>query len=127
MKPKFLKFRIPVLILGVALVGAALSAKTSGRTFVYVNDHELTSQELTVTQQQLGARVPPGNYLYDDQSGCWMEMNTGQSGCPGYAGGGNLGGESYVSRYGSGESNGTGEWNHWSNVAGRAVDDAGDG
>jgi hypothetical protein len=112
MKSKVLKFRIPVLVLGVFLVGAALSANTSGRTSVYVNDHELTSQELTVTQQQLGARVPPGNYVYDDQSGCWMEMNTGRSGCPGYAGGGNLGSESYVSRYGSGESNGTGEWNN---------------
>ena len=84
-------------------------------------------QRLYVTQQQLGVRVSPGNYLYDPQSGCWMELNTGQSGCPGSAGGGNPGGGSYISRYGSGESNANGDWNHWSNAAGGAVGGTGDG
>lgn len=127
MKSRSLKFRIPMFVLGIALISGTLSAQTIGRTFVYVNGYELTPQELYVTQQQLGARVSPGNYLYDPQSGCWMELNTGQSGCPGNAGGGNPGGGSYISRYGSGESNANGDWNHWSNAAGGAVGGTGDG
>jgi hypothetical protein len=127
MKSKSLKFRIPMFVLGIALISGTLSAQTIGRTFVYVNGYELTAQELYVTQQQLGARVSPGNYLYDPQSGCWLELNTGQSGCPGNAGGGNSGGGSYISRYGSGESNANGDWNHWSNAAGGAVGGTGDG
>jgi hypothetical protein len=38
-----------------------------------------------------------------------------------------LSGGAYISRYGSGEWNGKGDWNHWSNAAGGAVGGTGDG
>lgn len=121
-KSKALKYRFSMFLLGVVLAGAAVTAQSQGRTFVYINGYELSAEELYVTEQQLGARVAPGNYLYDGQSGCWMELDSGRSGCPGSAGGG-----SYISRYGSGEWTGNGDWNHWSNAAGGAVGGTGDG
>lgn len=127
MKSKSLKSRISILLLGIAVFSGAFAAHANDKTFVYINGYELTSQELYVAQQQSGARIPPGHYLYDRQSGCWMELNTGNSGCPEYAGDGNTGGGSYISRYGSGEWNGSGDWNHWSNAAGGAVGGTNDG
>lgn len=116
--------RLPMLafLVGLAILIAAISAQANGRTFVYVNGYELSAQELYAVQMQSGMRIPPGNYIVDGQSGCWAELNTGRSGCTGQSGGG-----SYTSRYGSGESNANGDWNHWSNAAGGAVGGTGDG
>ena len=127
MKSKSLKSRIPILLLGIAIVSGAFAAQANEKTFVYVNGYELSPQELYVAQQRSGAHIPPGNYLYDGQSGCWVELNTGQGGCPGNASNGNSGGGSYISRYGSGEWNGNGDWNHWSDAAGGAVGGTSDG
>ncbi len=127
MKSKSLKSRLAMIFLGIAVASGAFAAQANERTFVYVNGYELTPQELYVAQQQSGARIPPGHYLYDGQSGCWLELNTGQGGCPGNASGGNSGGGSYISRYGSGEWNGSGDWNRWSNAAGGAVGGTNDG
>lgn len=127
MKSKSLKSRIPMILLSIAVVGGAFTAQANERTFVYVNGYELTAQELYVAQQSSGTRIPPGNYLYDGQTGCWLELNSGQGGCPGNASNGNSGGGSYISRYGSGEWNGNGDWNHWSDAAGGAVGGTSDG
>lgn len=127
MKSKSLKSRTPILLLAIAIVSGAFAAQANEKTFVYVNGHELTPQDLYVAQQRSGARIPPGHYLYDGQSGCWVELNSGRGGCPGNTGGGNSGGGSYMSRYGSGEWNGAGDWNHWSNAAGGAVGGTNDG
>lgn len=122
-KLKVLKSRIPMFFLAVSLTGVSISGHAQGHTFVYINGYELSAEELYLAEQQLGAAIAPGNYLYDGGSGCWMELNSGQSGCPGSAGAGG----SYISRYGSGEWNANGDWNHWSNAAGGAVGGSGDG
>ncbi len=67
MKSKSLKSRIPMILLSIAVVSGAFAAQANEKTFVYVNGYELSAQELYVAQQQSGARIPPGNYLYDGQ------------------------------------------------------------
>jgi hypothetical protein len=126
-KSKALVKRFSVILSGIFLAVAAVAVEAQGRTLVFINGYELSAQELYVAQQQLGARIAPGNYLYDGQSGCWMELNSGRSGCPASAGAGNGTGGSYISPYGSGEWNANGDWNHWSNAAGGAVGGTGDG
>jgi hypothetical protein len=116
------KYQITALIVGFAIFSATLLAQANGGTLVFINGQELTPHELHTVQLQTGTRIPPGNYLYDVRTGCWAELNTGQTGCPG-----NTGGGAYTSRYGSGEWNGNGDWNHWSNAAGGAVGGTGDG
>jgi hypothetical protein len=108
-------------LVGFAFLIATLAAHANGRTLVFVNGYELTPEELYSVQLQSGSRIPPGNYIYDGRTGCWAELNSGRSDCPAYAAGG-----SYGSRYGSGEWNGNGDWNHWSNAAGGAVGGTGD-
>lgn len=110
------------LFVGIAILVATISAQANGRTLVFVNGYELSPQELYTVQMQSGTRIPPGNYIVDGQTGCWAELNSGRSGCPVNAGGG-----SYTSRYGSGERNANGDWNHWSNAAGGAVGGSADG
>lgn len=122
MTPRSSKLPMLALFVGVAILVATISAQANGRTLVFVNGYELSPQELYAVEAQSGTRIPPGNYIVDGQSGCWAELNSGQSGCPGQSGGG-----SYTSRYGSGEYNGNGDWNHWSNAAGGAVGGTGDG
>lgn len=122
MTPRSSRLPMLALVVGFVILVAAISAQANDRTFVFVNGYELSPQELYAVQMQSGTRIPPGNYIVDGQSGCWAELNSGQSGCPGQAGGG-----SYTSRYGSGEWNGNGDWNHWSNAAGGAVGGTGDG
>jgi hypothetical protein len=113
------------LILAVSLVTAVPGAQANGGTYVFINGYELTPQELYATEQQIGARIAPGNYLYNANTGCWSNLSNGDSGCLGNGGNGSNG--SYVSRYGSGEWNSNGDWNHWSNAAGGAVGGTGDG
>ena len=119
------KLQVVAALVGFAIFSATLIAHANGRTLVYINGYELTPQELYAVQVQTGTRIPPGNYIYDGRSGCWAELTSGHSECPAYAGGG--GGGSYISRYGSGEWNANGDWNHWSNAAGGAVGGTGDG
>ncbi len=76
---------------------------------VAINGQRLTVTQLQELQMQIGSAITPGSYLVDAQ-GCWMNLNTGQSGCLGS--GGSV--ESYSSRYGSGERTSDGSWNHYS-------------
>ena len=116
------KLHVSALLVGFAIFGATLHARANDATRVFINGYELTHEELYAVELQSGTRIPPGNYLYDGRTGCWAELDSGESDCPGYSDNG-----SYSSRYGSGEWNGNGDWNHWSNAAGGAVGGTGDG
>ncbi len=99
----------------------ALSATVCAEPPVMINGTLLTPQQVFTLEQQLGTRVVPGGYLYNESNGCWMNMTTGQQGC---MGNGNV---TTFSRHGSGERNANGDWSHWSNMAGGAVGGSGDG
>lgn len=63
---------------------------------VSINGTMLSSQEVSVLEQQLGGRVVPGHYLYNAYNGCWYNATNGTQGCLGQ------GTTNYFSRYGSG-------------------------
>lgn len=119
-RPSMLPFL--AMLVGIAILVATLSAQAEGRTLVFVNGYELSPYELHAVEIQSGTRIPPGNYIVDGRTGCWAELDSGAGGCPAQTQGG-----SYGSRYGSGEWNGNGDWNHWSDAAGGAVGGTGDG
>ena len=116
------KLHVSALLVGFAIFGATLHTHANDGTRAFINGYELTQEELYAVELQTGTRIPPGNYLYDGRTGCWAELDSGESDCPAYSDNG-----SYSSRYGSGEWNGNGDWNHWSNAAGGAVGGSADG
>ena len=122
MTPRSSKLPMLAFLVGVVILIAAISAQANERTFVFINGYELSPQELHGVQIQTGTRIPPGNYIVDGNTGCWAELNSGQTGCPAQGNGG-----SYASRYGSGEWHANGDWNHRSDAAGGAVGGTGDG
>lgn len=118
------------------LSGFAFAGPTS--TQVIINGYTLNAQELSNLERLLGTRVYPGNYLYDQQSTCWKELNSGAQGC--VSGGSQYssnnysqtytdgnGGGIHGTRYGSGEWNGNGDWSYYSNTAGGGVGGSSDG
>jgi hypothetical protein len=108
------------LILVSSLASAANSSPfpVAGLSEVVINGERLTHGQLELLQARIGAYIPPGAYLLD-ASGCWMKLDTGETGC--------LGSVSVDSRYGSGERTSDGSWNHWSNSAGMGVGGTADG
>lgn len=96
------------------------SAAFAGGSDVYINGLQLTVQQKTALQNAIGTYIAPGSYLVDANSGCWYNQSTGASGCPST-------GNPYVSRYGSGSYDNSGNWNHWSNAAGGGVGGTSDG
>ncbi len=108
-------------ILVILLIGLAGSAPAlSQGSNVTINGQQLSWEQLQLLQQQIGSYIVPGHYLYDAASGCWYNQSNATSGCLGSGG-------SYMSRYGSGSYDGSGNWNHWSNAAGGAVGGTSDG
>ncbi len=107
-------------ILVVCLVGFQVApAAANGWSNVAINGVRLTAAQLRSLEASIGSRVAPGAYLTNAQ-GCWMNLNTGATGCLG------KGGDTH-SRYGSGSRNQAGDWNHWSNAAGAGVGGTSDG
>jgi hypothetical protein len=103
----------------VALSAAAAAVQADAMSGVSINGQMLTVTQLMLLQQQLGTQIPTGNYLVDPMNGCWANMSTGQSGCPGTV--------DTFGRYGSGERSSNGDWSYYSNAAGGAVGGTGDG
>lgn len=122
MTPRSSKLPMLAFLVGIVILIAAISAQANERTFVFINGYELSPQELHAVQIQTGTRIPAGNYIVDGNTGCWAELNSGQTGCPSQGSGG-----AYTSRHGGGEWNANGDWNHWSDAAGGAVGGTGDG
>lgn len=50
---------------------------------VEINGRILSSKELVSLESRLSTRIGPGRYLVDPQSGCWLNINTGRTGCIG--------------------------------------------
>jgi len=73
------------LIFSTILLGLSYTtgSNAQGETGVYVNGQELSLSELVTLQQQIGP-IAPGFYNYDSNSGCWVELSTGASGCLGF-------------------------------------------
>ena len=115
-----MKYRV-MAALALLVVCASATAQPSA---VAINGEILSQRQLAALEMQLGARIAPGSYVVDYQSGCWANLSTGQQGC-GAGGGGN--GGAYTSRHGSGEWNANGDWSHYSNIAGGGVGGTGDG
>ena len=67
------------------LIGFLFTSATAigSGTGVVINGEELSPSELVQLQRQIGAVVPPGNYLANMQTGCWVNTSTGDSGCIG--------------------------------------------
>ncbi len=86
---------------------------------VVLNGQVLSYQEKAVLEQQIGQAIMPGNYISDGD--CWINLSTGANGCLSQRT------VNTFSRYGSGEYNGAGDWNVWSNAAGGAVGGTSDG
>lgn len=108
---------LSVLIV-IRSVSAAADALPEPMSNVAINGQHLTQLQLRILEGQVGARIPPGVYLLDNQ-GCWLNVSTGVSGC--------LGSVDTHSRYGSGERTSDGSWNHYSNSAGMGVGGTSDG
>src|SRR5262245_13866197 len=47
------------------------AAQTSGGTGVFINQREVTQQQLAAIKQTYGAATPPGRYWYDSRSGLY--------------------------------------------------------
>ena len=103
-------------VLGVWALGAQAESP------VRINGYLLSAQEVVALERQLGTRVQPGDYLVNPANGCWANLTTGTSGCPGMRSEG-----SYVGRGGSGEWNNQGDWSYYSNQGGGYVGGTGDG
>lgn len=117
-------FRTAITLIFLVVCQHALA---DGRSNVAINGYPLTQQELLVLEYQLGTRIAPGNYLVDPSNGCWANLSTGASGCPGGTYGAPDGSADVYSRYGSGGYDAQGNWNHYSNAAGGAVGGTADG
>lgn len=115
----WIEFAAAILVVALYTGLAAPAAHANGSSGVAINGQWLTAEQLAVLQWQLGTTVAPGRYLVDPRTGCWANLDTRASGCPG--------GRDTHSRYGSGERSGDGSWNHWSNAAGGAVGGTADG
>ncbi|MCP5424768.1 MAG: hypothetical protein H6970_06825 [Gammaproteobacteria bacterium] len=102
----------------LALSTGAFSAPYASN--VSINGYPLSTAELATLEANLGTRVMPGAYLYNQQNGCWLNTTTGYSGCLNNSG-------MYTSRYGSGERNANGDWSHYSDMTDGAVGGTGDG
>ena len=107
------------LLAYAVICAAATTINADAMSGVSINGQMLTITQLMVLQQQLGTQIPPGNYLVNFQNGCWANLSTGQSGCPGTV--------DVFGRYGSGERTPNGDWSYYSNAAGGAVGGTGDG
>lgn len=59
------------------------SSEAANPSDVEINGQILSSTELVSLESRLGARIGPGNYLVDPQSGCWLNITTGWTGCIG--------------------------------------------
>ena len=116
--------RVILMLVIFTMVWTSISFAGAYGKFVAINGQVLSQEQIIALESQLGVVIAPGAYLVDPQSGCWMNINTGQHGCG--VGGGNGGGQ-YTSRYGSGEWNSNGDWSHYSNAAGGGVGGTGDG
>jgi hypothetical protein len=106
-----------VTLLAIIVLTATVSSAQPSN--VSVNGQILSVAELAELQKSIGY-IAPGNYVYDPNTSCWSNLNTGASGCLNNASGG------YISRYGSGHSNAT-DWNHYSNSGGMGVGGTSDG
>ena len=56
------------------------SSEAANPSDVEINGQILSSTELVSLESRLGARIGPGNYLVDPQSGCWLNITTGWTG-----------------------------------------------
>lgn len=108
---------LTVLLLAVSALNQAspLASPASG---VAINGVRLTEGQLYALQMQLRALIPAGSYLLAE-TGCWVNLSTGASGC--------FGAGDFHSRYGSGERTTDGSWNHYSDAADMGVGGTADG
>ena len=120
---KTIKFTLRITL--VLLSMKTLTAQ--GWSNVAINGFTITQQQLDLMQEQLGYRVPAGNYLVNYQNGCWVNVSNGQGGCPGTNQQQQTTSSTYNSRYGSGEQYSNGDWSYYSNVAGGGVGGSNDG
>lgn len=103
----------------LSLLVALQMTNTVYASGVIINGQLLSYAEKTAIEKQIGARIQPGNYVSDGD--CWVNMSNGASGCL------SSGTVNHFSRYGSGERNNQGAWNHWSNLANGGVGGTSDG
>jgi hypothetical protein len=106
--------KLKIALFLAAATGAQTLLAANFSTNVVINGQELSQTDLHALEAKLGIKVVQGNYLVNYQTGCWLNLSKGNSGCVG-------GNSAYNSRYGSGSYNTQGNWNHWSNAAGGAV------
>lgn len=66
------------LIASIVIISMSLSA--SAATGVSINGVDISPLKLISLQQQLNTYIAPGDYLYDPQSGHWVNRTTGASG-----------------------------------------------
>lgn len=112
---RYLKFAIITMALT-----ATQMVEANSWSSVAINGQRLSQEQLRVLEQRIGARVAPGVYLAD-ANGCWLNLTNATSGCLG------RGNVTSFSRYGSGERNANGDWNHYSRSAGMGVGGTADG
>lgn len=113
-----MKQKITCLITAIYLSVCSVTAISGPQTNVTINGQVLDTHTLAQLEQQLGYNIMSGNYLLG-HDGCWIETNSGVSGC--------IDRVTTYSRYGSGERTSDGSWNHYSNAAGIGVGGTSDG
>ena len=102
----------------LTLCFGASVALASPLSSVAINGQRLSEGQLYALQMQLRTVIPPGYYLLAE-TGCWVNLSTGTSGCFGVT--------EIHSRSGSGERTSDGSWNHYSDSAEMGVGGTSDG
>ncbi len=116
----------PLAMLSAAiLLSFSLFMSTLAKAELYsnvaINGTVLTVQEVMALQQQIGYRIAPGNYLVDQNTGCWYNQSNGTSGCLGDSS------VAYQSNQGSGSYDQQGNWTHYDSDSHWGVGGTGDG
>ena len=115
MKNQIVKMNLLAVLVSISVVAQA------GDTVV-INGYLLAPMEVQQLERQLGYRVLPGNYAADFQTGCWVNIESGQGNCQSQdqAQSQSQNGSSgaYTSRWGSGEQYSNGSWSHYDSLTG---------
>ncbi|WP_020407902.1 hypothetical protein [Hahella ganghwensis] len=108
------------IITGILLTLSSLTFAEQNSN-IAINGRWLTLTEAYTLQQRFGTNIAPGQYLVDENTGCWYNQSTGTSGC---ISDNNV---AYNTTRGGGSYDNHGNWNHYDRNSRWGVGGTGDG
>ncbi len=113
--------KTPLITLALTLLTFSPFTLAEQYSNVAINGRLLTLTEAYALQQKIGTAVVPGQYLVDENTGCWYNQSTGTSGCIDNRT------TSYQTTRGGGSYDNQGNWNHYDSYSRWGVGGTGDG